>query len=166
MNLTVFFESVALLARSKQSREDLDMFKHKSSDVSRRTFIKDAGLAAGGMLLAPYAAGAMEPRATAVLEKEAPRRILGKTKESVTTLAMGTCAAGLSRDVTVEDIATMVQVALDSGVRYFVRLASMESGGGVGRGLGSRHKEVFLPARSPPRRGCGTIVGIAQAVED
>lgn len=124
------------------------MFKHKSSDVSRRTFIRDAGLAAGGMLLAPCAAGAMDPRATAVLEKEAPRRILGKTKESVTTLAMGTCAAGLSRDVTVEDIATMVQVALDSGVRYFDtarRYGKAEEG--VGRGLGSRRKEVFLTSK-------------------
>lgn len=117
--------------------------------ISRRTFVQRTGLAAGGALLGSTGiTGAAEPSTDSAVDKEIPRRILGKTNESVTTLAMGTCGPGLSRDVTVADIATMTQVALDSGVRYFdTARAYGRAEEGVGLGLGNRRKEVFLTSK-------------------
>lgn len=124
------------------------MCRCSRGNVSRRAFIEQAGLVAGGVLLGSPATDGREPRTNTGSDTGIPRRVLGKTKESVTMLGFGTCGAGLSRDVTVEDIATMTRVALDSGIRYFdTARAYGKAEEGVGRGLGARRKEVFLTSK-------------------
>lgn len=118
--------------------------KHQALDVSRRTFIEDS-LAAGAMLLGSRIAGVREPHTNAASGSEIPRRIPEKTKQSITTLGMGTCGPGLWRDATVDDIVRMRQIALKSAVRCFDRSRAYGMGEeGVARGLGNRRKKVLL----------------------
>jgi len=119
------------------------------SDMSRRAFVEKAGVAAGGLLVGGNAAGNAVRAADATTPAGVlPRRVLGRTKESVTMLGMGSCAPGLSRDLSVHDIAATVRAGLDAGVRFFdAARAYGRAEEGIALGLGNRRKEVFLTSK-------------------
>jgi len=131
------------------------MPSQESPDLSRRKFI-GRGLLAGGSLLAANTppASATEPAdqappsATVDVETaagELPRRILGRTGVPVTMLALGTAPCG-SR--TPREIADLVNVALDEGINFIDTSQNYgNSQKGIGLGLGSRRKDVFLATK-------------------
>lgn len=131
------------------------MSSEGNSDLSRRKFI-GRSLLAGGTLLTtntPSTSAAeptsQTPTPAAAIAKtspgELPRCILGRTGVSVTRLALGTAPCG-SR--TPREIAALVNVALDEGVNFIdtsERYGNSQEG--VGLGLGSRRKDVFLATK-------------------
>jgi predicted aldo/keto reductase-like oxidoreductase len=120
-----------------------------NSSLSRRQFVQNTGVAVGGTVLGMASAGNLLAQSTGdAADSGLPCRVLGRTGVSVTMLAMGSSAAGLSRNVTIADVAKNVQAGLDAGVRYFDtarRYGKAEEG--IGLGLGSRRKEVFLTSK-------------------
>ena len=115
------------------------------SGISRRQFVQQTGLAAGGLLLGSQA---VEAAAADSPKQELPRRVLGKTGATITTLTLGTACCGSCKDVTVKQIAELVNVAIDMGVNSIdtARLYG-KAEEGVGQGLGRRRKEVFLATK-------------------
>jgi predicted aldo/keto reductase-like oxidoreductase len=113
----------------------------KTRRLSRRSFIHQSGLLAGGTALAGRAVAA-DTRA------ELPRRTLGRTNVPITALSIGTAAIGFSRKYTVQQIGDIVNTALDEGVtsidtaRHYAKAEE-----GVALGLGSRRDEVFLATK-------------------
>jgi len=125
------------------------MSDEKKPAISRRTFVRRTGLTAGGMLMGTKTATSAEADAPCrAADKQLPRRKFGKTNESVTSLAMGLTPSGFSRHVSARQIAALVNTAIDSGIAYIDtarRYGNAEEG--VGLGLGSRRKEVFLTSK-------------------
>jgi len=78
--------------------------------VSRRAFLKTTATAAGAMALSPAAAA--EPDADAL-----PTRVLGRTKQRVTILGLGTAPVG-EGPVDTKTAATIYAAVLDRGVNY------------------------------------------------
>ena len=77
-----------------------------------------------------------------------PRRILGRTKESVTTITLGTAPCGLSPKIPPPEIAKMVNTAIDLGINSIdTAPAYKQSEEGIGLALGSRRKEMFLATK-------------------
>ncbi|MHC4181018.1 MAG: hypothetical protein ACYSWU_26260, partial [Planctomycetota bacterium] len=79
------------------------MSDHDQSCVSRRTFVQQTGLLAGGLLLGSSGAGADAAERPA--NKELPRRVLGRTKVPITALTLGTAPSGFSKHVSARQIA-------------------------------------------------------------
>jgi predicted aldo/keto reductase-like oxidoreductase len=90
-------------------------------------------MAVGGALLGSVGAS------VAATNGEIPRRILGRTKESVTMLGVGTSANGQSSSFTDRDVADHVLAALERGVRY------IDSGHAYGMGKAERGIGMVLP---------------------
>jgi len=118
---------------------------------TRRKFIQHAGLAAGGILIGGCSGMSSMLKTGADQEaKEIPLRVLGRTREKVTCLGMGTSPAGWCRYLTAQDIARLVKTALDNGIRYFDtahRYGFGKAEEGVGLGLEGHRKEVFLTGK-------------------
>jgi uncharacterized protein len=117
---------------------------HNRGSISRRGFVQGAGAAVGGVMLGGV------PRASAAPSGDIPRRILGRTKESVTMLGVGTSANGQSSSFSDRDVAEHVRAALERGVRF------IDSGHAYGMGKAERgigmvlppfRKEVFLTTK-------------------
>ena len=111
--------------------------------ISRRGFVQGTGIAVGGALLNSVASGAAN-------KGDIPRRILGRTKESVTMLGLGTSANGQSSSFTDRDVADHVLAGLEQGIRF------LDSGHAYGMGKAERgigmvlppfRKEVFLTTK-------------------
>lgn len=125
------------------------MTRSDETDLSRRTFVRHAGIMAGGMVVGATAAAraqpAADPSSTAV---DIPRRVLGKTGESTAVLSLGTGTVGLSPAVSSREISDMVNVALDLGIN-FIDTARVYNNAeeGIGKGLGRRRKETFLATK-------------------
>ena len=120
------------------------MSNHDQSRVSRRSFVQQTGLLAGGAIL-----GASPPLADAAQRApangELPRRVLGKTKIPITALTLGTAPAGFSRHVSPRQIADLVNTALDEGINSIDTASAYgEAEEGVGLGLGRRRKDAVL----------------------
>jgi predicted aldo/keto reductase-like oxidoreductase len=117
--------------------------------ISRRTFIRRAGLLAGGMVVGAQAAtDAAENPTTLTGRGELPRRILGKTKVPVSVLSLGTGTVGLSPAVSTRQIAEIVNTALDSGINFIdTARAYNNAEEGIGRGLPRRRQEAFLATK-------------------
>lgn len=119
------------------------MTRNNPSSISRRTFVRQSGLAAAGSALL----GAQALRA-ADTTAELPRRTLGRTGVDVSALSIGTAAMGYSKHVSVEQAGRIISTALDEGVniidtaRHYARAEQ-----GVALGLGSRRKETFLATK-------------------
>lgn len=119
------------------------MSLRNDSAVSRRDFVRKAGAAAigvGALTAAPCAAG---PDAA-----ELPRRVLGKTNLSITTMTLGTAPAGIAKTISAEEVARVVNTAIDLGVNSIdtaPRYGNAEEG--VGLALGPRRKDVFLATK-------------------
>ncbi len=125
------------------------MSDRKSSSLSRRTFVRQTGLLAGGMLL-----GAGGRRSAAAEETPAPvsgplpLRVLGRTGAKVTAMTLGTAPCGMCPDIPPSEIAKIVNYAVDQGITSIDTAPSyVQSEEGIGLALGPRRKDVFLASK-------------------
>jgi len=117
----------------------------KLSEVSRREFVRQAGLAAGGMLLA--GGGALASPHTPA-QGDLPRRILGRTGVPVTVFTLGTAPAGFAKPYSTKRVADVVDAALELGVNSIDTAPKYDiAEEGVGLALGKRRKDVFLATK-------------------
>lgn len=115
--------------------------------MSRREFVYQSGLLAGGTLLAGAAAAEANAAAPSA-SGELPKRVLGKTGVSITLLTLGTAPCGFAKPHSAENVAACVNAAIDLGVTAIDTAPAYDVGEeGVGIGLGSRRKEVFLSTK-------------------
>ncbi|MEN6494136.1 MAG: aldo/keto reductase [Thermoguttaceae bacterium] len=125
------------------------MSRNQQSPLSRRGFVRQTGLLAGGIVLGaglPPLPGA-EP-ASASPAGPLPQRVLGRTGVSVTTFTLGTAPCGSAEGVSPREIADIVNVALDEGVNSIdTAPAYVKAEEGVGLGLGKRRSGVFLATK-------------------
>jgi hypothetical protein len=114
--------------------------------VSRRDFVLQTGLLAGGAALGTTAArGAIDESRRG---GELPQRVLGKTGVSLTALTLGTAPSGFAKPPSPENVADCVNAALDLGVNSIDTAPAYNiAEEGVGRGLGKRRKDVFLATK-------------------
>jgi predicted aldo/keto reductase-like oxidoreductase len=120
--------------------------------ISRRAFVRSGSLLAGGMLVG---AGRAETAPSPVPEVAAPpkvtdwpKRTLGRTGASVTTMTLGTAPCGLCPEIAPPEIAKIVNLALELGINSIdTAPAYKQSEEGIGMALGSRRKEIFLATK-------------------
>lgn len=126
------------------------MFNHPEPTISRRNFVR-AGIIAGGaigvgrvsLLLAAEPAVPVAPSSA-----ELARRTLGRTGVPVTVMTLGTAPCGFAKGVTIQDIARIVNVAIDLGINSIDTAPAYEKAEeGVGLALGPRRKDVFLATK-------------------
>ena len=113
--------------------------------VSRRRFVRNTSMAVGGTLL-----GSVSHATASAGSDEIPRRILGRTNESVTTLGLGTSANGQSSSFTDRDVAAHVLAGLEAGIRFIDGGHAYGAGKaerGIGMVLPPFRKEVFLTTK-------------------
>jgi len=117
---------------------------HESLSISRRTFVRQSGLLAGGMLMGAGADAAPAESAG----DDWPRRVLGRTNVPVTTMTLGTAPCGLCPKILPPEIAEIVNYALDLGITSVdTAPAYKQAEEGVGMALGRRRKEIFLATK-------------------
>jgi predicted aldo/keto reductase-like oxidoreductase len=80
--------------------------------IGRREFLKKAGCAGAGLALA-----VMQQPLRAQMDEDMPKRVLGRTKEKVTILGLGTAPVG-EGPVEVQDGIRIFSEVLDRGVTY------------------------------------------------
>lgn len=113
------------------------------SNVSRRTFVRQTGLLAGGMLMGSHAGPAV-----GASPGELSKRTLGRTEVPVTVFTLGTAPCGFAKPKSLKNIADTVNTALDLGVNFVDTAPRYDAAEeGVGLGLGQRRKEVFLSTK-------------------
>lgn len=118
------------------------MSNRASSRISRRNFVQTASLAASAAALGT-AVKAL-PAATEPLS----RRVLGRTKLEVTAMTLGAAPCGIARDVTVEEVSQIVNLAIDLGINFIDTAPKYgKSEEGIGRALGARRKEIHLATK-------------------
>lgn len=126
------------------------MSNHLEPTISRRSFVR-AGIIAGGAIGAGRVGPlwAAEPTAPAIpASTELARRTLGRTGVPVTVMTLGTAPCGFAKGVTIQDIARIVNVAIDLGINSVDTAPAYEKAEeGVGLALGQRRKDVFLATK-------------------
>lgn len=128
------------------------MTSKNESGISRRRFVRQSGLMAAGAALGAgsvSAVGEDNVVTTGVSEPaELPRAVLGRTGEAVTRMSLGTVPSGMPEGATPKDVARMINVALEAGIRSVdVAPAYINAEEGAGMALGRRRKEVFLSTK-------------------
>ncbi len=109
--------------------------------VTRRTFLKQSGVAAGSWFLA-------EARWAEAADTELPRQVLGRTGVSVTRLCLGTAPCGICPKIPPPQIAEIVNYAIDLGINFIdAAPAYKQAEEGIGLALGRRRKDVFLATK-------------------
>ena len=122
------------------------MPEERSSDITRRGFIKQAPAAvlaasAASSLVASAVARTVAPKVSQPL----PRRVLGRTKLEVTSMALGTAPCGMSMAISPAQVGEIVKTALDLGVNYIDTAPGYGNAEeGIGLGLGKRRKQIIL----------------------
>ena len=127
----------------------------RSEKVSRREFLEKTTLAASAAAALPAlaaAAGAPSAAAPPAATGTIPHRTLGRTKASVSMLAMGCGSRFLMYPA--EEASGVLERALALGINYFD--TAMDYGEGesetrVGRVMATRRKDVFLATKVPTR---------------
>jgi len=121
----------------------------KPTTISRRSFVCGAGAAALGASVASTSLAVAAAETTAKAgSAELPRRVLGKTGLSVTCMTLGTAPSGLAKNSTPEDVARVVNLALDLGVNFVDTSPGYgKAEEGVGLALGRRRKEILLATK-------------------
>ncbi len=121
------------------------MSKQSNTSISRRAFVRRSGAVAGGILAG--STGSLS-RAAGAASGAWPTRVLGRTGAEVTTMTLGTAPCGLSPDIPPDEIAKIVDDALDLGITSIDTAPSYkQSEEGIGMALGNRRKEVFLATK-------------------
>jgi len=118
------------------------MESQPNPSVSRRAFLQQVSIAGMGTLLVDRTvlAGAAK---TAL-----PTAVLGKTKQRLTRLGLGTWPCGKSRDVGVDGVARLVQEALELGIDFIDTAHNYGAAEeGIAQGLGKRREQVFLTTK-------------------
>ena len=111
--------------------------------MSRRSFLCGTTVLGGTALLAGGAIA--EPRSAG---QTLPRRVLGRTKENVTAIALGTWPCGMCQTVDTAQASRIVQEALDLGINYVdTARAYGKAEEAVGLALGTRRDQVFLTTK-------------------
>ena len=120
------------------------MAKRSADLVSRRVFLHGATALGGSALLAKGFALGSESTG----KSDLPRRVLGKTKEKVPVLALGTAPCGQSKTVDTRSVIAIVNEALDLGVNYLdsARIYG-NSEEAIGKALRGRRHEAFLTTK-------------------
>ncbi|MBN2477366.1 MAG: aldo/keto reductase [Pirellulales bacterium] len=120
------------------------MSENERANLSRRSFVRGAGVAALGATM-----GVVPPAEAA--EKaggELPQSVLGKTGLRVTRMTLGTAPAGIAKTISPQGVAEIVNEALDLGVTCVdtsPKYGNAEEG--VGLALGRRRKEIVLATK-------------------
>ncbi len=117
--------------------------KHR---VTRRGFIHTAGAIAATAV--PGTLASLPRAAAASADGDLPRRILGRTKLEVTCMTFGAAPSGIAKDVTVDEVGTIVNTAIDLGINFIdtaPRYGKSEEG--IGRALGRRRKDIYLATK-------------------
>ena len=118
--------------------------------LSRRDFVRQAGLLAGAVTLGTEGAAALSaepplPSLPPAAPGGLPRRILGRTNVPLCMFTLGTAPCG---SFPPPKIAELVNVALDEGVTAVDTSQNYgNSQEGVGLALGKRRKDVFLSTK-------------------
>jgi hypothetical protein len=92
-------------------KDDL-IYKRQGEAMDRRQFLKKAGSAGVGLALA-----AIGQQVSAQSDQPLPKRVLGRTKEKVSILGLGTAPVG-EGPVGVQDGIRIFSEAIDRGVTY------------------------------------------------
>lgn len=120
------------------------MSEYHSCGIDRRSFLWQAGVAAGGLWLGAGGVRADPPDAAGQLAK----RVLGKTGVSVTTMTLGTAPCGFAKPHSIQRVVDCVNAALDLGITAIDTAPAYDiAEEGVGLALGKRRKEVFLSTK-------------------
>ena len=129
------------------------MSKNPSS-ISRRAFLRDARSIGGGALGGSALAGSalLQPRDAradqATAQDALPRRVLGKTKEEVTALGLGTWPSGRSAKVDTPAVMAIINEALDLGINFIDTAHNYGNAEeAIGKALGTRRDDVFLTTK-------------------
>ncbi|WP_460184604.1 aldo/keto reductase [Thermopirellula anaerolimosa] len=124
-----------------------------SQSYSRREFVRQSGIlsgtawVSGGWLANVSASEAVEASSEA---RPIPKRVLGRTGEQLTIFTLGTAPCGNSREMSFEDIAKVVNTAIDLGINSIdTAPAYIKAEEGVGLAMKTRRKEVFLATKVP-----------------
>ena len=129
------------------------MSQPEALHLSRRAFVRQTSLLAGGLVLGSERVGqaAAEPPATdkpAGGDQPWATRVLGRTGVPVTTMTLGTAPCGLSSKIPPPEIAKIVDEALELGITSIdTAPAYKQSEEGIGMTLGNRRKEIFLATK-------------------
>jgi hypothetical protein len=125
------------------------MPEQKNVNLSRRTFVRQTGLLAGGMLFgARGARSAVADETPPPVSGPLPLRTLGRTGAKVTTMTLGTAPCGMSPDIPPSEIAKIINYAVDQGITSIDTAPSyVQSEEGIGLALGKRRNDVFLASK-------------------
>jgi uncharacterized protein len=119
----------------------------EQQNLTRRQFIGKTSLLSGAALASASGSWSVL-EGTASSAEAIPTRVLGKTKVPVTVLTLGTAPSGCARPNDAKRVADCVNAALDLGITAIDTAPAYEiAEEGVGLGLGSRRKEVFLSTK-------------------
>lgn len=114
--------------------------------VSRRGFVRTATVSAGVAVLGTSLRAL--PAVPAETPRALPRRVLGRTKLEVTCMTLGSAPCGIARDVSVEEVGRITNLAIDLGINFIdtaPKYSKAEEG--IGRVLGRRRKDIFLATK-------------------
>ena len=113
---------------------------------SRRSFLQGGSLLGGSALLLHEATATRA--AESVDLHDMPRRMLGKTKLSVSALALGTWPCGRSESVDTPDVSRIVNEAIDLGINLIDTARNYgKAEEGIGKALGKRRDQVVLATK-------------------
>ena len=116
-----------------------------ATESTRRKFLKDTAALGGGAILL---AGLAPTRADAAADSALPRRVLGKTGEKVSALALGTWPCGKCDTIDDRGVAELVNEALDLGIDVIDTARAYDNAeAGIGRALRKRRDEAFLTTK-------------------
>jgi hypothetical protein len=119
------------------------MAHHRTESISRRYFLRNSSLAAGGLLLG--AAGILPAAADS---PAVPTRVLGRTGLKPTCFTLGTAPLGFASAIPLAEAADVVRFAMDQGVTSIDTAPKYVRGEEiVGMALGSRRKDVILATK-------------------
>ena len=122
------------------------MPRFEQGEKSRREFLQELSLLGSGALL--LEAGTAVQAADVVPRDALPRRVLGKTKQEVTALALGTWPCGRCETVDTPAVMAIVNEAVDLGINFIDTAHNYGNGEeGIGKALGKRRDQVFLTTK-------------------
>jgi predicted aldo/keto reductase-like oxidoreductase len=119
------------------------MTQSPKTTISRRSFLQTSSVLGGSALLACHTATAA-PSATNTL----PRRVLGRTQQEVSLLALGTWPSGKCAAIDVPAIGRIVDEALDQGINYFDCARAYDNAEeGLGEAFRKKRDQIFLTTK-------------------